>query len=52
MNHMIGFDRRFLCGRVLDPCSVNHCSHSIFLYKDKVLRSPVEPASENGHSVP
>ena len=31
-----------LCRRVLDPCPVNHCSHTVFLGKDKVLRSPVE----------
>jgi len=35
---------------VIDPCPVNRCSHSIFLWNDKVLRPPVEPATLNGHS--
>ncbi len=43
-------DVRLLCCCVIDPCPVNHCSHSIFLWKDKVLRPPVEPATENAVS--
>ena len=40
-------DIRLRCCCVLDPCPVNHCSHSIFLWKDKVLRPSVEPALTN-----
>jgi hypothetical protein len=41
-------DVRLLCCRVLDTCPANHCSHSIFLSKDKVLRPPIEPAVGSG----
>ena len=41
-------DVRLLCCCVIDPCPVNHCSHSIFLKKDTVLRPPVEPAVDSG----
>jgi hypothetical protein len=38
---------RHLGVRVVDPFSISHCTHSIFLEKDKVLRSPIDPASPN-----
>ena len=35
----------FLGGAVINSCALSHWSYSIlFIIKDKVLRSPVEPA--------